>query len=298
MVLTNPTTLIIIRKDINSIYNKNEKERMKDKKRMKSQSNEKLRQESCPWSRSDYHAEYNKILAHFKIKSCLEHIRGTSLLDIACGDGLITVQFKEYFSRIVGVDASGVHLAEARKRLPGVEFHESLIEELNLCEKFDTILMFDLLEHVIDPVMVLKRAASFLKEDGIMIIQVPNAHAINRKIAVIMGTLKSCEELSPFDINIAGHRRSYTLKTLKHDIEKAGLHVVKTGGIFYKMLSTPQMDWFLKNGLWEEGGHGWGRVGGEKKDWKVEFCRACYEIGNERPEDCNVIYACIKKKIK
>jgi hypothetical protein len=61
------------------------------------------------------------------------------------------------------------------------------------------------------------------------------------------------------------------------------------------MLSTPQMDWFLKNGLWEEGGFGWGRVGSEKKDWRKEFCRACYEIGKERPEDCNVIYAVIKR---
>jgi len=289
---------MIIGKEINSIYNKNERERMKEKKRMKNQSNEKRRQEDCPWSRSDYHTEYNKILAQYKVQSCLEHIQGTSLLDIACGDGLITAQFKPYFSRVVGVDASSVHLAAARKRLPDVEFHESLIEELNLSQKFDTILMLDLLEHVIDPIIVLKKAASFLKNDGVLIVHVPNTNAVNRKIAVLMGTLKSCDELSPFDIEVAGHRRSYTLESLKEDIKNAGLQVTETGGIFYKMLSTPQMDWFLKKGLWEEGGHGWGRVGAEKeKDWSWEFCRACYEYGKGHPEECNIIYVCAKKNI-
>jgi hypothetical protein len=112
------------------------------------------------------------------------------------------------------------------------------------------------------------------------------------KIAVMMGTLESCEELSPFDINVAGHRRSYTMDTFKADFSRAGLKIVATGGVFYKMMSTPQIDWFLKNGLWEEGGFGWGRVGAEKRDWKAEFCRACYEYGKQRPEDCNIIYIC------
>ena len=76
------------------------------------------------------------------------------------------------------------------------------------------------------------------------------------------------------------------------DIQSSGLKLVATGGVFYKMLSTPQMDWFLKNGLWADGGFGWGRVGAENRDWKAEFCRACYDYGKEYPEDCNVIYAC------
>jgi hypothetical protein len=153
----------------------------------------------------------------------------------------------------------------------------------------------DILEHVIDPVFVLQKAASFLNEGGKLIVHVPNAHAINRKIAVLMGTLETCEELSPFDIDVAGHRRYYTLTSLESDIVKAGLKIEATGGVFFKTLSTPQMDWFLNNGLWEEGGFGWGRVGGEKRDWRAEFCRACYEIGKERPEDCNIIYAVVGK---
>ena len=180
----------------------------------------------------------------------------------------------------------------ARKRLPHVEFHESLIEDFNTEEKFGSVFMLNILEHVVDPVSILRKSASFLRDDGVLIVHVPNALAINRRIAAIMGTLLSCEELSPFHIEIAGHRRSYTLTALKAEVENAGLKITANGGIFYKMLSTAQMDWLLQNGPWKEGGFGWGRVGGPMKDWKAEFCRACYEIGKERPEDCNIVYAC------
>lgn len=259
-------------------------------------NHEKERQESFPWQRSTYHADYNKMLAHYKAISCLEHAVGYSLLDIACGDGMLTELFARHFKHVVGVDASSKHLAKARKRVPSAAFHETLIEDFEIDKKFDSVFMLELLEHVQDPISVLNKAASLLKKGGRLIVHVPNCDAVNRKIAVLMGTLSSCDELSPFDLEIAGHRRSYNLESLKQEIAQAGLKTIATGGIFYKMLSTPQMDWLLKNGLWDSG-YGWGRTGMEKeKDWKKEFCKACYEYGKGHPEDCNVIYACITKK--
>lgn len=256
---------------------------------------EKTKQEGHSWERSVDFNMYNTILGRYQVQACLDHARGHSLLDLPCGDGTLTELFADRFGRVVGVDASATHLAKARQRLPSVEFHEALIEEIELDERFGTVAMLNVLEHVIDPVFALKKAASLLNDDGILIVHVPNAHAVNRKIAVLMGTLESCEELSPFDINVAGHRRSYVMDSLIADVQQAGLKVVATGGVFYKMLSTPQIDWFLKNGLWQEGGFGWGRVGAEQRDWRAEFCRACYEFGRQRPEDCNIIYACVTR---
>ncbi|MCD4823613.1 MAG: class I SAM-dependent methyltransferase [Phycisphaerae bacterium] len=257
---------------------------------------EKQRQEQFPWERSKFYSSYQSILGYYKVVSCLEHSRGDNLLDLACGDGLLTEMFSKHFSRVVGVDASREHLEIARKRIPTAEFHECLIEVFETDERFDTILLLDILEHVIDPILLLEKAANLLSDQGVLIAHVPNANAINRKIAVHMGTLKSCTELSPFDLDIAGHRRYYTLDTLREDVQKTGLQLVASGGIFYKSLSTPQIDWFLQNGPWEEGGFGWGRVGEEKtRDWRAEFCRACYEIGKEQPEDCNVLYAVMTK---
>jgi 2-polyprenyl-3-methyl-5-hydroxy-6-metoxy-1,4-benzoquinol methylase len=248
-------------------------------------------QETFVWARSTTFSDYNGALGYYQAKACLEHARGSSLLDLPCGDGLLTALLAPAFEMVVGVDASSQHLALARENLPTATFHEALIEEFETAERFDTITMINILEHVVDPKEVLQKAARLLAPDGVLLVHVPNANAINRRLAVLMGTLTHAEELSPFDLQVVGHRRSYTLKSLCRDIEAAGLNVSATGGVFYKSLSTPQMDWLLKNGPWEEAPFGWGRVGGEKKDWKAEFCRASYELGKERPEDCNIIYA-------
>lgn len=257
---------------------------------------EKELQETFTWDRTLF-GDYNEILVHYQAISCIENSKEGSLLDLACGEGLMTAYFAEKFDRVVGVDAASVHLNKAKERLPNVEFHHALIEEFDTTEKFDNVFLLMVLEHVQDPIAVLKKASSFLKDDGYLIVHVPNANAVNRRLAVKMGTLISCDELSPFDINVVGHRRSYDLEILGKQMDESGLEVSDTGGIFYKMLSTPQMDWFLKNGQWKSG-HGWGRSGENEKDWKMEFCRACFELGKEHPEDCNVIFAIGNKKHK
>ena len=59
------------------------------------------------WSRTTFHSEYNRYLAQYKVESCMENMRGTSLLDLACGDGLMTGMFAQKMDRVVGVDAWG-----------------------------------------------------------------------------------------------------------------------------------------------------------------------------------------------
>jgi 2-polyprenyl-3-methyl-5-hydroxy-6-metoxy-1,4-benzoquinol methylase len=248
--------------------------------------NEFERISNTPYAREKHSREYDTILSRYQVASCIENSVGEIALDFPCGDGVLTELLAAHFKTVVGVDASEKHLEEARRRLPGVEFHLSLMENFTCHRQFDSVIMINILEHVVDPVAILQKAAELLNQEGVIIVQVPNACAMNRKIAVKMGTL---------DIAVAGHRRNYSLATLRADIEQAGLKIARTGGVFYKMLSTPQMNWFLENGLWKDG-YGWGRVGAEEsKDWKVEFCRACYEIGKEYPEECNVIYAVIRK---
>jgi len=214
-------------------------------------NNEKELQESFSWARSQVFSSYNQVLGYYQAQACLEHARGQSLLDMPCGDGALTSMLAPSFSRVVGIDASSKHLEMAKICLPEIEFHEALIEDFDTTERFSTITMLNILEHVIDPVGILKKAASLLDDDGVLLVHVPNAYAVNRRLAVLMGTLTECEELSPFDIQIVGHRRSYSISTLCAEIETAGLQVAQTGGVFYKSMSTAQMDWFLENGLWK-----------------------------------------------
>ncbi len=260
---------------------------------MATASAEKKRQDKFTWARGDTYATYNNTLGQFIAQSCIECVPSGTVLDLACGDGELTRRFAAHYERVVGVDASTSHLATARASNCGAEFHESLVEDFHTEERFDGVFMVCLLEHVVDPAALLRKAASFLKHDGQLVVHVPNANALNRRIAVKMGSLASCEELSPFDIEVAGHRRSYTMASLRAEITRADLKLGETGGVFLKMMSTPQIDWFLQASQWNGNEFGWGRIGGpEDVDWREAYCRACYELGKENPEDTNVIYAC------
>lgn len=257
---------------------------------MNMKSDEIVRQESIEWERSKS-SQWYKILGKFQVQSVVEVGKPSSLLDLACGDGILTAQFSKYFTRIVGVDASSTHIAKAKKVFPEGNFYVSMIEDFKINEKFDTVIMLCILEHVIDPIQSLRIAANFLKPSGRLIVQVPNALAVNRRIGKIMGVIEDEYQLSKWDIEIAGHRRYYDMKRLVNEFLEAGLKVLTTGGIFYKLFSTPQMEWFLNTGLWDSNEFGWGGIN-KSKDWRWEFCKACNEIGKEWPNDCNVIYAC------
>lgn len=254
------------------------------------------RQEATPWERGKFLKSYELVLGDYTVRSALEHAKPPSLLDVACGNGLLTNMLAPHFSRAVGLDASLALIEKASECYPGIEFVHTLAEEYRTDELFTTITMFDLLEHVVDPVSLLSSVVSHLDPEGVLIVHVPNALAVNRRIAKLMGALEDEHELSPFDMNIAGHRRSYDMQMLLRHVEASGLRVVDKGGIFYKMLSAPQLNWLLEQGLWEKGGYGWGRVGSEKvKDWRKAFCDACYEFGKDHPEDCNLVYAVIQR---
>ncbi len=257
-----------------------------------------LRQQQFKWTRTGYHPEYNKQLAKYKVVSCLEQVarhcrddaESRSLLDIACGDGYITEQLASSFEKVVGVDANADVVEMARQRIPGAEFHNALAEEYASSDLFSVVTLLDLLEHVQSPVDLLKHLKGFLKPGGVLIVHVPNAKAINRQMNVLMGSLTHCEELSPFDTEIAGHRRSYCMTSLLDDVACAGLVPVDQGGVFFKTLSTPQMDHLLSAPQWETAEHGWGRSGDTSVDWKERFCEASYRIGTDYPELCNVLH--------
>ena len=60
-------------------------------------------------------------------------------LDVACGSGEHLKHLTKFF-RITGVDNSSAMLKIARKKLPGIRFHQQDMMRLNLGRQFDVIL--------------------------------------------------------------------------------------------------------------------------------------------------------------
>lgn len=121
-----------------------------------------------------------------------------------------------------------------------MKFVETFFEDYCVAEKFDVIIMGFILEHVESPKMILSKYIEMLNETGRMFIAVPNAEALNRRLGYLAGILEDTKKLSTYDIEL-GHKRYYSVETLKNECTSAGLEVVSIEGLFLKPFTTSQL---------------------------------------------------------
>lgn len=154
-------------------------------------------------------------------------------------------------------------------RLPSnVSIIHSLFEDFKIHEKFDAIEMGFVLEHVDDPLSVMKQYANFLRPNGTIFIAVPNAKSLHRIIGFKAGMLDNIYSLSRYDRDL-GHKRYFDLESLTEIILQSDLKVEKVEGIFLKPFSTVQL---------------------KSLNLSSEILNALCNIGVEYPEISNAIY--------
>lgn len=95
-----------------------------------------------------------------------------SVLDFGSGYGNL-IQELEHEFEIEGIEIDDQARMESLKK--GYRVHESLESVKKLNRKFDLITMIHVVEHLTDPVEVLKQLSSLLNENGSILIETPNA---------------------------------------------------------------------------------------------------------------------------
>jgi 2-polyprenyl-3-methyl-5-hydroxy-6-metoxy-1,4-benzoquinol methylase len=178
------------------------------------------------------------------VERLLTWICGPEVLELGFGDDQWTGKILARFGRTHVVDASRSLLDLAEEKYgPRLRAYHSLFEEFCPDKAFDNIVASYVLEHVEDPVQVLKRAAAWLKPHGHVLVVVPHADSLHRRLAVCMGMQRTTDTLGPTDRQM-GHRRVYTIARMEHDIRQAGLGVVRHRGFLLKPLPQGMMSGF------------------------------------------------------
>jgi len=178
------------------------------------------------------------------VRRGLPHCRGPKVLEMSYNDRGWTDALLERGFELTVIEGARYNVEYARAKYGDrLNIIEVLFEEFETTERFDTIVMSCIIEHVIDPALVLRRAASWLADEGVIILVVPNRLSLHRRVGYRCGLLTSMEQLSEQDLSV-GHRRLYTVETLRREIEDAGLESAEIEGVFLKPLSSSQMiDW-------------------------------------------------------
>lgn len=245
-------------------------------------------------SRRDYNKEYKDTLEHkyaynfdfdvmhpFMLRSFIPFFKTGNLLELGSFKGDFTKRIIPFFEDITCVEASSEALEIAKKELGDrLNYVNALFETVNLSTKYDNILLMHVLEHLDNPISVLKRINDeWLSDEGRFFLVCPNANAPSRQIAVKMGLIDHNSAITPAEKQ-HGHRITYTLDTLERDAKLAGLNVIYRSGIFFKALANFQWDRLLNTDI-----------------ISPEYLEGCYQLGQQYPDLCSSIFLmCVKGK--
>jgi len=145
--------------------------------------------------------------------------RGGRVLDIGASTGAFLSIFKEEGWEVLGVDPSRSSAGEIKI------IHEHF-EKTDLPKNyFDLVILNHTLEHMDNPMFVLKKVYKVLKKNGILFVDVPNAGGLGAKILGRYWPYRLPKE----------HKHQFTGESLSKIFGKAGfkvIHFASRSGIF------------------------------------------------------------------
>ncbi len=177
-----------------------------------------------------YQNEFNEnILKMFehRVEYLRTFKREGNLLDIGAGKGdFIFVAKKKGFDA-VGVEPSPRFSEFAKKEFDVKVYQGFLADQTELKgQKFDLITMHHVLEHVENPKEILAQLSSFLDENGLIYIEVPNTDSYTVRLIDLYFRIRGrnwSSRLSP--VHPPFHKYGYTPKSLRFLLEKSGYKI-------------------------------------------------------------------------
>jgi 2-polyprenyl-3-methyl-5-hydroxy-6-metoxy-1,4-benzoquinol methylase len=219
------------------------------------------------------------VMHNYMIKSFIPFFKDGNFLELGSFKGDFTKKILPYFNDITCVEASDEAIKISKEIIGDkVKYVNSLFEVANLPTKYDNIVLTHVLEHITNPVSVLKKINDeWLSDTGRFFLVCPNANAPSRQIAVKMGLISHNSAITPAEKE-HGHQVTYTIDTLERDARLAGLNVVHRSGIFFKALANYQWDQLLNTEIISK-----------------EYLDGCYQLGQQYPDLCSSIFLMCEK---
>ena len=104
------------------------------------------------------------------------------LLDVGCATGVFLDEARRAGFQGTGLDLMPSAVDYARNRL-GVDVRLGLLKEMRFAgEQFDVVTLFQIIEHVADPVGLVTEAARVLKPGGILVVTTPDRHGLFSRV--------------------------------------------------------------------------------------------------------------------
>ena len=163
--------------------------------------------------------------SHSKVIKKLESagLHGKKVLEIGVGDASLTKRMAKMGALIDAIELDRIAAESARSHSRAV-YEENLedLESTDLKDKYDIIVMADVLEHLSNPDLVLWKFKAYLKTGGMLVVSLPNVANIYVRLNILFGR---------FPYHTKGildrtHLHFFTLKTAEQLLIRTGWVIV------------------------------------------------------------------------
>lgn len=131
-----------------------------------------------------YAQEYKVVYRQFvhllekALKKENKSINGINILDVGCFTGDFLVLMKEAGANVYGLELQDDAVKIANTKLQGRVRAADVMTDAFPKVHFDVITLLGIVEHVTDPMKLIKRSTELLKKGGILMVQTPNSSSV------------------------------------------------------------------------------------------------------------------------
>lgn len=168
-----------------------------------------------------------------------------NVADIGCGEGGLCVELKAAgWQYVSGFDVSRARIERARKKHPGIEFHDRAFPDCGIPEgSIDLVTMDNIVEHLPDPPATLHSVARSLKPGGRLVLITPNMRSGQFRLLGRRWTV----ELAPH-----AHIFLFTAQALSRLVSMCGFAVETTGNFHLAPYPVREMRRQVRRGEYKE----------------------------------------------
>lgn len=143
------------------------------------------------------------------------HSKGNRFLEVGVGAGELAALALEFLFEVEGLDIRPAYAQAVRHRL-GIPVASASFENFEPGHRYDVICMGDVIEHMIDPVASLRKAASLLEPGGLLWVSTPNWESAFSRLV---------KDMDPM-WRVVEHLNYFSCRSLKSILERIGFEVI------------------------------------------------------------------------
>jgi 2-polyprenyl-3-methyl-5-hydroxy-6-metoxy-1,4-benzoquinol methylase len=193
-------------------------------------------------SKLNTHEDFDSVLSYFTAQKFLEWTHNKDILEAGCSTGVITEYLINSANRLDILEGSSKYAQivsdKFGKKINAV--YVDFFEKFKAENLYDVVLFGNVFHHLDAPQEQLQISKGWIKDDGIILITVPNMNSFHRRLGVESGMIKDVYDTTERNDFFVQPGR-FDKQRLEELVENTGFEILESSAFFMKPFSHEMM---------------------------------------------------------